>query len=220
MRVAGLRQTRGRTQPGCLRIQSFETSCTSSQAILETLARAVLVYGRRNARILYDALGTLAEAVHGALAEPMFLGIIMPPLVQKWHAVPDTDRELLPLLECFMTLAHQLGEPRAFPISGAFHWHMALYVHLPIPPVFSHGAFPNCSNPRQLTGLWHQDEVLHSLAWIALLSDSALQSRFGPCQHLMRARFLFWLCHSPAVLALQAPLSVILRSRSLSGASG
>ena len=81
-----------------------------SQAILETLARAVLVYGRRNARILYDALGTLAEAVHGALAEPMFLGIIMPPLVQKWHAVPDTDRELLPLLECFMTLAHQLGE--------------------------------------------------------------------------------------------------------------
>ena len=80
-----------------------------TQAILETLARAVLVYGRRNARILYDALGTLAEAVHGALAEPMFLTLIMPPLVQKWQALADTDRELLPLLECFMTLAHQLG---------------------------------------------------------------------------------------------------------------
>ncbi len=61
-------------------------SKTPTQAILETLARAVLVYGRRNARILYDALGTLAEAVHGALAEPMFLTLIMPPLVQKWQA--------------------------------------------------------------------------------------------------------------------------------------
>ena len=28
----------------------------------------------------------------------------------EFQALADTDRELLPLLECFMTLAHQLGE--------------------------------------------------------------------------------------------------------------
>jgi hypothetical protein len=33
------------------------------QGILETLARATLAYGRRNVRMLYDALSTLAEAV-------------------------------------------------------------------------------------------------------------------------------------------------------------
>lgn len=33
------------------------------QGILETLAQATLAYGRRNVRMLYDALSTLAEAV-------------------------------------------------------------------------------------------------------------------------------------------------------------
>ena len=75
-----------------VRAQPQAASSPSAQAILETLARAVLVYGRRNARILYDALGTLAEAVHGALAEPMFLTVIMPPLVQKWQASPPMER--------------------------------------------------------------------------------------------------------------------------------
>jgi hypothetical protein len=36
---------------------------SSLQAILETLAQATLAYGRRNVRMLYDALSTLAEAV-------------------------------------------------------------------------------------------------------------------------------------------------------------
>lgn len=79
------------------------------QQILDTLARAVATYGRRNMRIMYDALGTLAEAVGQALAEPMFLHIIMPPLIAKWQSVADTDQELLPLLECFMVIAKALG---------------------------------------------------------------------------------------------------------------
>lgn len=79
------------------------------QQILDTLARAVSTYGRRNTRIMYDALGTLAEAVGQALAEPMFLHIIMPPLIAKWQSISDTDQELLPLLECFMVIAKSLG---------------------------------------------------------------------------------------------------------------
>ena len=38
-------------------------------AILDTLAGAVLAYSRRNLRLLYDSLSTLADAVGPALAE-------------------------------------------------------------------------------------------------------------------------------------------------------
>ena len=61
----------------------------------------MLVYGRRNARILYDALGTLAEAVHGALAEPMFLGVIMPPLVQVISCFLWVSGSNYPQCRCF-----------------------------------------------------------------------------------------------------------------------
>jgi len=37
----------------------------------------------------------------------------MPPLVLKWQALGDTDRELLPLLECLTSLAQALGARRA-----------------------------------------------------------------------------------------------------------
>ncbi|KAK9804853.1 hypothetical protein WJX72_008726 [[Myrmecia] bisecta] len=79
------------------------------QAILETLAKACLTYGRKNLRILYDALSTLADAVGPALAEPAYVHIFMPPLIAKWQALLDVDRELLPLLECLTSIAQALG---------------------------------------------------------------------------------------------------------------
>ena len=33
----------------------------------------------------------------------------MPPLQEKWASIPDTDRELQPLFECFTSLATALG---------------------------------------------------------------------------------------------------------------
>lgn len=42
-------------------------------------------------------------------AQPAALRTIMPPLVLKWQALGDTDRELLPLLECLTSLAQALG---------------------------------------------------------------------------------------------------------------
>lgn len=86
------------------------------QAILEALSLASTKYTRKNLRILYDALSTLADAQRGNLAP--HLPIFMPPLVARWQALPDTDRELLPLLECFTSLAQALGpafEPFAVP---------------------------------------------------------------------------------------------------------
>ena len=79
--------------------------------MLETLAAATLLYGRRNVRMLYDALSTLAEAAGRALGEPCHLAAIMPALTAKWGALSDSDPELLPLLECFMTIATAIGAP-------------------------------------------------------------------------------------------------------------
>mmetsp|Transcript_18691 Transcript_18691/g.56506 ORF Transcript_18691/g.56506 Transcript_18691/m.56506 type:complete len:924 (-) Transcript_18691:2081-4852(-) len=79
------------------------------KAVLETLAAATLLYGRRNVRMLYDALSTLAEAVGRPLGDSQHLAAIMPALNAKWSALPDSDPELLPLLECFMTVATAIG---------------------------------------------------------------------------------------------------------------
>jgi len=64
---------------------------------------------RRNLRILYDAIGTLADAVGSELNTPKYLEILMPPLISKWQQLPDNDRDLFPLLECFTSIAQALG---------------------------------------------------------------------------------------------------------------
>jgi transportin-1 len=51
------------------------------------------------------------------MAEPSLLRIYMPPLLAKWEAIPDTDRELLPLLECLTSLAAALGTNPSPPTS-------------------------------------------------------------------------------------------------------
>jgi hypothetical protein len=43
--------------------------------------------------------------------QPAALHILMPPLQEKWASIPDTDKELLPLFECFTSLAQALGAP-------------------------------------------------------------------------------------------------------------
>lgn len=79
------------------------------KGILETLSAATMVYGRRNMRMLCDALSTMAEASGRALGEPAHLHAIMPALIAKWQTLSDVEAELLPLLECFMTIATAIG---------------------------------------------------------------------------------------------------------------
>ena len=40
----------------------------------------------------------------------------MPPLVAKWQSLADSDRDLLPLLECFTAIAPAIGETVLFPL--------------------------------------------------------------------------------------------------------
>ena len=48
--------------------------------------------------------------------QPSLLQILMPPLQEEWASIPDTDRELQPLFECFTSLATALGVLFSCPI--------------------------------------------------------------------------------------------------------
>lgn len=67
--------------------------------ILPTLVNAFHRYQQKNLLILYDAIGTLADAVGNALNQPQHINILMPPLIAKWQSVDDLDPDIIPLLE-------------------------------------------------------------------------------------------------------------------------
>lgn len=102
-------------EAACSALATLEEQSTPEQlvarlkVILETLAKACATYGRKNLRILYDAISTLAELVGEHLADPNLLRVYMPPLIAKWQSLADSDRDLLPLLECFTAIAPAIG---------------------------------------------------------------------------------------------------------------
>mmetsp|Transcript_9191 Transcript_9191/g.26329 ORF Transcript_9191/g.26329 Transcript_9191/m.26329 type:complete len:907 (-) Transcript_9191:548-3268(-) len=79
------------------------------QSILQCLAMAADQYQRRNLRILYDALSTLAEGMGSSLAQPEYMSLLMPPLLRKWESLADTDKDLLPLMTCLTSIAQAVG---------------------------------------------------------------------------------------------------------------
>lgn len=79
------------------------------EIILQHLMCAFGKYQRRNLRIVYDAIGTLADAVGGELNQPNYLDILMPPLIAKWQLLSNSDKDIFPLLECFTSIAQALG---------------------------------------------------------------------------------------------------------------
>lgn len=64
--------------------------------------------------ILYDVVGTLAESVGKAIAEPKYVEIIMPPLIQRYSMVADDDRDIFNLLE--VSLCYYMGVWREFVV--------------------------------------------------------------------------------------------------------
>lgn len=58
-----------------------------------------LKFQHKNLLILYDAIGTLADSVGHNLNKPEYIHLLMPPLIQKWNALKDEDKDLFPLLE-------------------------------------------------------------------------------------------------------------------------
>eukprot|EP00286_Rhodomonas_abbreviata_P022521 CAMPEP_0181303378 /NCGR_PEP_ID=MMETSP1101-20121128/8524_1 /TAXON_ID=46948 /ORGANISM="Rhodomonas abbreviata, Strain Caron Lab Isolate" /LENGTH=900 /DNA_ID=CAMNT_0023408943 /DNA_START=172 /DNA_END=2874 /DNA_ORIENTATION=- len=76
--------------------------------ILQVYNQAFARYQAKNLVILYDAVGTLAEAVGKELNRPEHIALLLPPLITKWEALADEDKSLFPLLECLSNVVQAL----------------------------------------------------------------------------------------------------------------
>jgi len=111
-------------EAACSALATLEEHATSSLLpfipfILETLVVAFTKYQQKNLMILYDAVGTLADAVGESLNRAEYIAMLMPPLIHKWNLLKDEDRDLFPLLECLSSVATALGigfEPYVEPV--------------------------------------------------------------------------------------------------------
>ncbi|KAL1662658.1 armadillo-type protein [Schizophyllum commune] len=89
------------------------------EPILRNLVFAFDKYQHKNMLILYDAIGTLADAVGRALQNPTYVEILMPPLTGRWAKLRDDDEDLIPLLECLASVTIAMGSgflPYAPPV--------------------------------------------------------------------------------------------------------
>lgn len=89
------------------------------EPILKNLTYAFTKYQQKNLLILYDAIGTLADSVMGALGTAQYMEILMPPLIDKWMKLGDSDPDLVPLLECLSSVTLAAGKafaPYAQPV--------------------------------------------------------------------------------------------------------
>mmetsp|Transcript_19194 Transcript_19194/g.44677 ORF Transcript_19194/g.44677 Transcript_19194/m.44677 type:complete len:909 (+) Transcript_19194:106-2832(+) len=86
--------------------------------IVTTLVQAFQYYQAKNLLILYDSVGTLAECVGAELDKPAFAEPLLRCIMQKFEAIPDNDRSLVPLFECLSALAQNTPNSMAplFPI--------------------------------------------------------------------------------------------------------
>ncbi|TIB33622.1 hypothetical protein E3P86_02950 [Wallemia ichthyophaga] len=77
--------------------------------IIEHLVYAFQKYQRKNLLILYDAIGTLADAVTSALDNEEYVTLLMQPLIDKWQNLADDDEDIIPLFECLSSLTVAAG---------------------------------------------------------------------------------------------------------------
>ena len=113
-----------------------EVTAETVAAVVTGEVRSISLFGasflvrRRITAAVHAGRGaeiTVTDEVENLGSQPAALHILMPPLQEKWAALADSDRELLPLFECFTSLAQALG---ARPVP---HVHIpALHARLPL----------------------------------------------------------------------------------------
>lgn len=91
-------------EAGCSAFATLEEEAGAAlvpylEPILRNLTHAFTKYQQKNLLILYDAIGTLADAVGPALGQPLYMQILMPPMIERWLKLGDQDGDLVPLLE-------------------------------------------------------------------------------------------------------------------------
>ncbi|KZT69634.1 ARM repeat-containing protein [Daedalea quercina L-15889] len=120
-------------EAGCSAFATFEEDAGPELApYLEPVLRNLVVafdkYQHKNMLILYDAVGTLADAVGPALANPTYVDILMPPLIKRWGRLKDDDEDLIPLLECLASVTIGMGAAFA-PYAGPVFERCTSLVH-------------------------------------------------------------------------------------------
>ncbi|EIN06595.1 ARM repeat-containing protein [Punctularia strigosozonata HHB-11173 SS5] len=109
-------------EAGCSAFATLEEDAGQELApylepVLRNLVFAFEKYQHKNMLILYDAVGTLADAVGRAMANPTYVDILMPPLTKRWAKLKDDDEDLVPLLECLASVTIAMG-PAFLPYCG------------------------------------------------------------------------------------------------------
>ncbi|KAI0090598.1 ARM repeat-containing protein [Irpex rosettiformis] len=120
-------------EAGCSAFATFEEDAGAELApylepVLRNLVFAFDKYQHKNMLILYDAVGTLADAVGPALQNPGFVDILMPPLLKRWSKLKDDDEDLVPLLECLASVTIAIG-PSFLPYAGPIFERCSAIVH-------------------------------------------------------------------------------------------
>jgi transportin-1 len=69
-----------------------------------------LQYQRKAQRSLYEVMSTLANSTGQDLADPSLAGVLVPPVVAKWFALPTDDLEQLAVLDCITEIIPALGD--------------------------------------------------------------------------------------------------------------
>ncbi|KAH8103257.1 ARM repeat-containing protein [Cristinia sonorae] len=120
-------------EAGCSAFATLEEDAGSElvpylEPVLRNLVFAFEKYQHKNMLILYDAVGTLADAVGSALQNPAYVEILMPPLLKRWSKLKDDDEDLVPLLECLASVTIAMG-PAFLPYAGPIFERCSSIVH-------------------------------------------------------------------------------------------
>ncbi|OLY82423.1 Transportin-1 [Smittium mucronatum] len=95
------------------------------ESVLQTIIYAFSKYQHKNLIILYDSIGTLAEAVGSELAAPKYVEVLMPHMMARLSAIATNfntgvdDYDTFSFLECLSSIAIAYGpsfRPYASPV--------------------------------------------------------------------------------------------------------
>ena len=115
-------------EAGCSAFATLEEDAGAELApylepVLRNLVLAFDKYQHKNMLILYDAVGTLADAVGRALQNSVYVDILMPPLTNRWAKLKDDDEDLIPLLEVINScLKHFVFCLYSFPVPSICYY--------------------------------------------------------------------------------------------------
>lgn len=89
--------------------------------MMEHFAQCFAFYQRKNLLLLYDCVSTFVERIGPEVfnSQPQHANTLLPPLLDNWEVLEDSDSDLWPLLECMSIVAATMGEsfaPYAVPV--------------------------------------------------------------------------------------------------------